>query len=226
MPLGTLTTKEIGALFAEEVVAAGGAVSGTFDDGVRLFTRSVLPRVRAIQAGDLVQAGVALRAGEGGVWVHPYVFRQVCRNGAIIAHAIQTRHIESDEHATPEQAAFAVREAVGACCREEAFTAAARAMRSAAEQAADIGLNALSALARLPPELGTQIFRMVVERYFLAEDRSRYGLMNAVTSVARDTPDPDLRWRLEEFGGGIAVGRHPVPEPDDAAARAEAVAVG
>ena len=27
--------------------------------------------------------------------------------------------------------------------------------------------------------------------------------MNAVTATARDTRDPDLRWRLEEFGGGI-----------------------
>ena len=35
--------------------------------------------------------------------------------------------------------------------------------------------------------------------------------MNAVTSVARDTRDPELRWRLEEFGGGIPVA---MPERD------------
>jgi hypothetical protein len=43
--------------------------------------------------------------------------------------------------------------------------------------------------------------------------------MNAVTSVARDTRDPELRWRLEEFGGGIpALARDPSPRLDDARA--------
>jgi len=37
--------------------------------------------------------------------------------------------------------------------------------------------------------------------------------MNAVTSVARDTRDPELRWRLEELGGGIPAML--VPDPDD-----------
>jgi hypothetical protein len=228
MPLDAhLTTAEIGALFADEVTAAGGTVSETFNDGVRLFTRSVLPHVRPVRTGDPVQAGVALRAGEGGVWVHPYVFRQVCRNGAIIAHALQTRHLEADEFGSPEGARFAVREAVRACCDEETFAHAARAMRSAATQTADVGLNVLTALSRVPPEVGTRIFRMVVERFFTGDDRSQYGLMNAVTSVARDTPDPEIRWGLEEFGGGIAVGRDPVPEPDGtAAAEWEAVPAG
>jgi hypothetical protein len=50
--------------------------------------------------------------------------------------------------------------------------------------------------------------------------------MNAVTSVARDTQDPDLRWRLEELGGGLPVERCPTTDPDDVAAAAATVAVG
>jgi len=42
--------------------------------------------------------------------------------------------------------------------------------------------------------------------------------MNSVTSLARDTRDPDLRWNLEEFGGEIAANPNPTPKPDDAAA--------
>ena len=44
--------------------------------------------------------------------------------------------------------------------------------------------------------------------------------MNAVTSVARDTRDPETRWRLEELGGGIAIlaARGPGRSPDRAAA--------
>ena len=42
--------------------------------------------------------------------------------------------------------------------------------------------------------------------------------MNAVTSVARDTREPELRWRLEELAGGIAAHIEPAPTGDDTAA--------
>jgi hypothetical protein len=57
-----------------------------------------------------------------------------------------------------------------------------------------------------------------MERFFQEADRSRFALMNAVTSVARDTRDPEVRWRLEELGGGILAGRTPVLQLDDGAA--------
>src|SRR5262249_16488363 len=77
-----LTMCEVQTVLAEEVQAAGGTVTDVFDDGLRLFARSVLPAVAEVRPGDRVQGGVAVRACEGQVWVHPYVFRQVCRNGA------------------------------------------------------------------------------------------------------------------------------------------------
>ncbi len=46
--------------------------------------------------------------------------------------------------------------------------------------------------------------------------------MNAVTSVARDTADPEVRWRLEEMGGGICAGHTPAPKPDAGMERIEA----
>lgn len=225
MPLHELlTTADVRALFAEEIAAAGGTVSDTFDDGTRLFTRSILPRVREVRAADPVQGGVALRAGEQDVWVHPYVFRQVCRNGAIMAHAVQTRQVEGRELTTPEEAAGAVRAAVRACCAGEAFSVAAEQMRSAREVQADTALNLLAfVVSHLPSGSGAPLLHTVLERFFQEPDRSRFALMNAVTSVARDTRDPEVRWRLEELGGGIAVGRAPVLQPDDSAAEAALV---
>jgi hypothetical protein len=213
----------ISALFAEEITAAEGTVSETFDDGIRLFARSVLPGVREIRSGDTLQAGVALRATSRQVRVHPYVFRQICRNGAIIAHALQTREIEAADHETPQEVVSAVREAVRACCDEEAFANIAEDIRSSRDKVADVTLNLLPVLSRLRPELGTQIFRMIVERFFDGEDASRYGLMNAVTSVARDTVDPEVRWGLEELGGGIPVGQPPAPDLDGFATEAAMV---
>jgi hypothetical protein len=215
-----LTMADISNLFAEEILAVGGTVTDTLNDGDRVFLRSTLPGIREVRAGDSLQAGVALRAQERTVWVHPCVFRQICRNGAIIAHALQTRHIATDDYSTAEAAKSAVREAIRVCSDDEAFTSAAEDIRSARDRVADVAINLLPVLSQMRPELGTQIFRMIVERFFDGEDASRFGLMNAVTSVARDTSDPEIRWRLEELGGGIPVGYPPAPEPDDMAAEA------
>jgi hypothetical protein len=216
--------QDISALFAKEVSAAGGAVTESLLLGTRLFLRATLPPLREVRLGDKLQAGVALRATENEAWIHPYVFRQVCRNGAIVAHALQSRHLEAGDFATTDETDAAIAEAVRVCCEDEAFAEASGDMNAARDKVADVTLNLLPVLSRLRPELGTQIFRMIVERFFDGEDASRYGLMNAVTSVARDTPDPEVRWNLEELGGGIPVGRPPAPELDDLAA--EAVAAG
>jgi hypothetical protein len=218
------TTAEIQALFAEQITAAGGTVADTFDDGARLFTRSLLPAVREVQKGDQVQGGVALRAAEADVWVHPYVFRLVCRNGAIRAHALQTRHVEAHDCATPEEAAGAIRAAVVACCAADAFAAGAEEMRSAHEHEADLALNLLPLLAHLPSETAGQLFQQIMDRFNQGADRSRFGLMNAVTALARDTRDPETRWRLEELGGGIPLGHSPMLPPNRTAAKAELVA--
>jgi hypothetical protein len=221
-----LSTAHIHTLFAEEVLAAGGTVTDGFDDGERLFARSVLPAVAEVRPGDRVQGGAALRAAGGEVWVHPYVFRQVCRNGAIVAHAIETRHLADLGSLTADECDEAVREAVRACCAPEAFAAAAGEMRAAVGADIDVALTMMPVLARLSGRHGQRLLREVLERLFRDGDRSRFGLMNAVTSLARDTSDPDLRWRLEEFGGGVPALRAPEVPSDDAAAEAVGVAAG
>jgi hypothetical protein len=216
------------AVFTEEVAARGGNVIDTFDDGRRLFLRSVLPLVEEVRPKDKVQGGVALKATEREVWLHPYVFRQVCRNGAIMAEAIQTRHLADVNLRDADEAESLLREAVEVCCAAEAFTTAAGQMRSALEVEADLELNVLSMLSRFART--HELVAQILDQFFREGDRSRFGLMNAVTAVARDTRDPQLRWDLEELGGGIPVARHPKPPRSHAAAkpaeRREAALVG
>ena len=47
-------------------------------------------RLPEVRPQDRLQGGVALRVVEADILVHPYVFRQVCRNGAIVAQALET----------------------------------------------------------------------------------------------------------------------------------------
>jgi hypothetical protein len=203
---GGLSTGEIAGIFAEEIAAQGGTVSDTFDDGARLFQRAVLPAEQEVKSGDRVHAGVALRATEDDVWVHPYVFRQVCSNGAIIAHATQTRHIERpalDSDDPDAELAAAVREAIQDCCSPEAFENAADAMRASVNAPIDMAINILSMFSRLPEEFRAEFFSLILDQFAKSSSHTRFDWMNAVTAVARTTTNPEARWRLEEAGGAV-----------------------
>jgi hypothetical protein len=198
-----LTTFGIRAIFAEEIAAAGGSVANAFDDGNRLFMRAILPAEAEVKTKDSVRGGVAIRATEEEISIHPYVFRQVCKNGAIIAHAIESRHLTIADvpFDTEEAIVEALREAIQLCCSEEAFRTAASEMRLTARTEVDTALALMPMLSRLRAEFAPEILTAIVDRFFDARDNSPFGLLNAVTSVARDTSDPDVRWRLEVIGG-------------------------
>ena len=209
-------TQEILEAFTEEISACEGKVTETFHQPGRLLVRSVFPQMEEIRAGDKVQGGVALRATDTAAWVYPYVFRLVCKNGAIMAHATEGREIPNLDSVPAFEAASLVSEAVESCCGRNVFTTAAEQMRTAAQQPVDAMLNMMPFLAKVS-SLAPEFARQIVERFFRENDRTRYGFMNAVTSVARDTRDPMMRWRLEELGGQIAVTQPAEPVLDDGA---------
>jgi hypothetical protein len=215
------TTRELLDLLSDEVARCGGGVSNVCDDGTCLYARAVLPATREVGPGDRLQGGVALRADEAEIGVHPYVFREVCKNGAIFAQVVGTRVIRRDECdfvVLPQ-----VAEAVGACCRDEAFAEAAEQMRSARNARANMALNLAPSLSKLPPEQIQPFLRDVFAQLVREKNRTQYGLMNAVTATARETRDPELRWRMEELGGAVvAPGRQPTSPHSGAAARAQA----
>src|SRR5207244_522151 len=96
-----LGTEQIGKIFSEEITDAGGRVHENWSDGSRLFARSILPAITEIQPSDGMKGGVALRATDAEIWVHPYTFRLVCTNGAIHAHAVQSRQIVLEDWMSP-----------------------------------------------------------------------------------------------------------------------------
>jgi hypothetical protein len=214
------TTKAIKDLFSEGIAEAGGVVSDVYDDGSLLFARSILPKTREVAAGDKLQGGVALRANALELSVHPYVFRQVCTNGAIMAETIQSRHMKFADYPVEYEFADTLRYAVRECSAEEAFAKAAGQIKSAGDFQVDIALTFLPMMSRyqsnpLMAQAMAGAFRPILERFLGEADRSGFGLMNAITSVARDTQDPELRWNLEELGGGIPLSVVPkVPQRD------------
>ena len=201
-----LTTREVATIFAREIAAAGGKVTDTFDDGRRLFMRAILPAEREVQKRDRLQGGVAIRATPEKIDIHPYVFRQVCQNGAIIAHAIESRHFElADSQFDPEaELGDVLEEAVKVCSSPQAFQAAAAAIHLSVQSPVDFALTLLPMLTDVPAALAVEPLTSISDRYSKSRDKSRFGLMNVVTAVARDTSDPEVRWCLEKIGGAIS----------------------
>ena len=213
------TTTDIRAAFIEEIADLGGNVPDVYEDGERLFARATLPLDTEIRPGDRVNGGVAVRVQGTELLVHPYTFRQVCSNGAIAAQALDTRRLErmestdilvSSYESTVVLADF--RLAVQACAAPSAFDTVANEMRSATEVEADLTLHLLPVLARMPGGMAAQWVPQIFHHFTVGADRSVFGLMNAVTSIARDTRDPDTRWRLEELGGTIPARLVPRPK--------------
>lgn len=225
---------QIKAVCGEEIGTFGGEVIETFDHGAFLFLRAVLPQVQSVRPDDSVQGGIAVRTCGPAILVHPYTFRQICRNGAIRAQALQTRRIERvEKSATPHEAAssYAVQEvlnqlhsAIQSCCAPEVFAVSVEQMRSAAEQDADTALAMLPMLRFFQTSHNSNLLNEILRRFESGGDHTRFGLMNAVTSLARDTANPETRWRLEELGGTVPALRRPVA-PKPTPARAEAVMV-
>jgi hypothetical protein len=183
-----------------------------------LFARGVLPANADVHLGDRIQAGVAIRATGSEILVHPYTFRQVCTNGAIAAHALETRRLERTPSAGVYVATYDVavtltdlRLAVQASAAKEAFDRSIREMRSASDFEADLALQLLPALANMPQRLTAMLLPRIFHRFASGGDRSAFGLMNAVTSVARDTRNPGMRWRLETVGGTLPSRLGPQP---------------
>src|SRR5262249_43511294 len=160
-----LTTARIHTLFTQEIQAAGGHLNDVYHDGRLLIVRSLLPYVENVRPGDRLQGGVALRCVDQQVWVHPYVFRQVCRNGAIRAHTLDSRQVESLEHATSEEAEEAVTLAVRACCAPEVFAGSVREIRTSMDFQVDLLLDLIPMLSRFPREARERMFGDIFGRF-------------------------------------------------------------
>lgn len=218
------TPQEIRETFADEIASLGGTVSDVFDDGEHIFARAVLATAAEMRPGDMVAAGVAVRSTKSTILVHPYTFRQVCTNGAIAAHALPSRRIERIQAIDVVRPAYdvatalrEVRDAVRACASNDAFVAVANEMRSTLDVEADIALGLLPALARIPQHMVAHLLPHIFGRFATSGERSAYGVLNAVTSLARDTRDAETRWSLEMLGGTIPARLRPRPLTEPAA---------
>jgi hypothetical protein len=197
-------TQEISALFVDEAHAMGSVEPEVYDDGVRVFARALHTHPVEIRPGDAVRGGVALRVMGDLVDVHPFIFRKVCTNGAVMAEALQSQRVKRVDVAAPSDVIAAalddVRAAIHACGDPAAFADAVSTMKRAVRRPAAMIIAMLPMLNEMQRR-DAALFVEMFERFEREHDPSAFGLVNAVTSIARDTADPERRWRIEELGG-------------------------
>lgn len=204
------TTQELSDAFTDMIESLGGFVSDCHDDGSCLFLRAVLPIAADVGPGDTIRGGIAVRAAGPAISVHPYTMRQICTNGAILAQATQSVHLERVQHdgiVVPSydvsMIAAQFSEAVRACAAPEAFIQSVDDMRAAMNREINLSLHVLPIADRLQPQFARAVMSAVFKEWTHAGDSSAFGMMNAITAVARQTADHETRWQLEEIGGSL-----------------------
>ena len=209
------STGDVGVIVADEIAALGGTLVDVVDDGGRLFVRALLADTDDVTPGDTIHGGIAIRVQGPSVTVQAYTLRQVCSNGAMGARPADAFRVERAPAGTPIELVTPVhdtiRDAVRRCAESPAFVEAIVRMRVATQSEAPRAMYVLPQLLHAmslhaPPEWHDRVLYEVMHRFAHGRDRSLFGLLNAVTSTARDETDPARRWALEELGGQLLVG--------------------
>ncbi len=205
MRSSTFTMDQVHNIFTEELATRGGRVTDTYKDGNRLFSRSILPHVKDVRPRDRLQGGVAIKATQEEICIYPYIFRLVCSNGAIVAETLEARIISDLNQLEPYTIVESIHEGIATCSQKKVFTQTVSKMHRSSQKQINQALDLLAYFTGHSTLINSEMIKRIMDRFFAETDHSQFGLANAVTSIARDTPNPQTRWNLEALGGAIAI---------------------
>ena len=217
---------QINNLFQEVALSRGGILQNQYITENILIARahSLEGLADEVTPGDRMDGGIAIRVSGPQISVHSFTMREVCDNGAIAA----TTHLNkrmlrvNDEEFNAGSKLMCLselREMLIVCSSREAFSQNIRQMRKMSNTQIDTAINISSLLQDVLKDFGDELIESVLKEFFSQEDMSLYGVMNAITAVARETKDPQEKWDLEELGGGIGAKLLPIVDPDSNVAR-------
>lgn len=199
-----LDLDQIWSAFALKLAEVGGELGRSTTHSGRLYAYGNLLQFAEVAPDDVHEGGVALRASADEIWIHPYIVRKTRVNGAIVAQLLEAEPIVPEDGATPESVKQAIAEAVRRCSMEATFRAGIERIKLARGRPGFGPTHAMDLFVHLNDQLASRVLRRILRRFARERDYSAFGLMDAVTSTARDVDDPELRWQLETIGGEIA----------------------
>lgn len=202
---------EVLSTFEAEITRLGGTAGKPMKSESGLFLRATLPTERDVAPRDTIRHGVALRATDTDLVIHPYTYRLICANGAIHVNNIASVSIgKCEESWQASEVDRQLRAAIQRCASPEAFQSNLTEMEKLqAIREVRMAIVMATVLERVRDHAAVS---RIMQSFVSGTDRSGFGLMNAVTAVARQEPRPDHRWKLEALGGGmLALLKRPVP---------------
>lgn len=193
----------------------------------RLYLKAVIPSIQAeVSVGDVVQSGFVIsnsEVGWGAVKIEPFVFRLICKNGAIIndmAHRkthVGRKHNHAqvlfdgaEEYYKPEtreadDKAFwlKVRDVIAAHVSVETFKTIVERWEAAKKQKITGDPIKVVEVTARTYGLDDMERSNVLVHLINGADLSAYGLMNAITRTASDADTYDRATDLERIGPSI-----------------------
>ncbi len=167
-----------------------------------------------IREGDNVQGGLIIRNSEVGASafrVEPFILRQICSNGLIGEYALKKVHLGkqtelgeidwSDETRDLEDKLIwtKARDVIRQTFDRTIFQSWVNKLQESTEIPIEKPIRAANNIAKIA--LLTEQQKESLLAYFV--EHTKYGLVNAMTSVARDASNPDEEVRVEEVAGKV-----------------------
>jgi len=169
----------------------------------------------SIREEDIVYGGIIIRNSEVGasaLKVEPFILRRVCSNGLILQHSLKKIHLGrqtleigeinwSDETRELEDKALwsKVRDIIRATFDKEIFKGWVKKLRESTWVGIEKPIEAVNKIVK-HLGLNEQQKNQLLMHF---SEKTKYGLINAVTRLAREQENTDTQIRLEEFAGKI-----------------------
>lgn len=176
------------------------------DNEKHRYIRAILPQKIIVSPNDQINYGVALKIyKKNKIEIGPYLYRIVCENGVFISHERYSREITVDGLADFEIKSQ-ILEAMEKCCSRNAFNYTRKYILESLQTPANLRLifHRLSHFTQWSQR--TSVYNHIIRRMDTLDQPTKYDLMNAITSLARDTIDPDLKWNLQKLGWDAVIG--------------------
>lgn len=191
----------------------------------RMYLQVVSPKIEGeVKKNDVIQMGIIIsnsEVGAGAVKVEPMLYRLVCLNGMIRGFALKRYHVGKRADGSGEDVAIdyykgdtqeasnrafslQVRDTVAAAFDLTRFNAEMDRFREAADQKiSTVKLQDVIEDVTRKFSLSGSEGDLCLQRLIEGADLSKWGLANALTSLANDAQDYDRAVELERMGGNI-----------------------
>lgn len=185
----------------------------------RMYIKAVIPRLEGeVRKGDVVQAGVVLsnsEIGMGAVHVQPMIYRLVCLNGMITEDAAMKRtHLgarleegmfrRETIQADDDVFLMKVRDSLDTFEDPERFQRYVACLRTGSELRLEDPIGATRVLQKRIGLTDGETDGIQNRMLGAGESSDMWGLINGLTSLARDLDDRDRAVELERAAGSLA----------------------